>query len=60
MIIVQPSAEQLKEVGRLIDEGKLRAHVETILPLSQIKKAHELSKVGHTRGKIVLRVADQS
>jgi NADPH:quinone reductase-like Zn-dependent oxidoreductase len=54
---VRPNAEQLKEVSRLIDEGKLKTHVETVLPLSEIKKAHELSKAGRTRGKIVLRVA---
>ena len=58
MVNVQPNAEQLKEVSELIDEGKLITHVETVLPLSQVKKAHELSKAGHTHGKIVLRVAE--
>lgn len=54
----RPDAGQLKEVSRLIDEGKLKTHVETVLPLSQVKKAHDLSKAGHTRGKVVLRVAE--
>jgi len=58
MVNVQPSAEQLEEVSQLIDEGKLKTHVEIVLPLSQVKRAHELSKAGHTRGKIVLRVAE--
>ncbi len=58
MVNVQPSAEQLKEVGQLIEEGKLKTHVDIVLPLAQIKRAHELSKAGHTRGKIILRVAE--
>lgn len=58
MIGVQPSGEQLKQINQLIDAGELKTHVETVLPLSQVKRAHELSKTGRTRGKIVLRVAE--
>lgn len=54
----KPNAEQLAAISELVDEGKLKAHVENVLPLSQIKRAHELSKAGHTRGKIILRVAE--
>jgi NADPH:quinone reductase-like Zn-dependent oxidoreductase len=39
------------------DEGKLKARVSTILPLAEVKKAHQLSESGHTRGKIVLQIA---
>jgi NADPH:quinone reductase-like Zn-dependent oxidoreductase len=39
----------------LIEEGKLKIHIETVLPLTEEKKAHELSKTGRTRGKIVLQ-----
>lgn len=56
-VYCKPNAEQLTAISELVDEGKLKAHVENVLPLSQIKEAHELSKAGHTRGKIVLRVA---
>ena len=56
MVGVQPNAEQLVEVAALIDAGKVKAFVETVLPLSEIKKAHELSQSGRTRGKIVLTV----
>jgi NADPH:quinone reductase-like Zn-dependent oxidoreductase len=34
----------------------VRAVVETVLPLSQAKRAQELSEAGHVRGKIVLSV----
>jgi len=56
MVGVLPKAEQLDEVAALIDAGKVKAFVETVLPLSEIKKAHELSQSGRTRGKIVLTV----
>jgi Zinc-binding dehydrogenase len=29
--------------------------VDRILPLLEVRRAHELSQTGHTRGKIVLR-----
>lgn len=54
MINVQPNVEQLTEITKLVEEGKIKTYVETVLPLSEIKKAHELSEAGHTRGKIVL------
>lgn len=55
MVRVQPNAAQLAEISLLIDEGKLNTHVETVLPLAEVRKALELSKSGRTRGKIVLQ-----
>ncbi|MGH8522763.1 MAG: NADP-dependent oxidoreductase [Gammaproteobacteria bacterium] len=55
-VFVQPSAAQLTELAKLVDSGKLKAIVETVLPLSEARRAHELSQAGHTRGKIVLEV----
>jgi NADPH:quinone reductase-like Zn-dependent oxidoreductase len=51
---VSPDGRRLAEVARLVDGGKLKAHVETVLPLKEVRKAHELSQTGRTRGKIVL------
>jgi NADPH:quinone reductase-like Zn-dependent oxidoreductase len=56
MIEARTSARQLAEINRLIDEGNLRTEVAMVLPLTEVKKAHQLSKSGHTRGKIVLQV----
>jgi NADPH:quinone reductase-like Zn-dependent oxidoreductase len=47
----------LDEIAKLIDSGKLKTIVETVLPLSEARKAHELNESGHARGKIVLKVA---
>jgi len=55
-VFCKPNAQQLAEINRLIDEGKLKIHIETVLPLTEAKKAHQLSQSGRTRGKIVLQV----
>jgi NADPH:quinone reductase-like Zn-dependent oxidoreductase len=54
MIGVQPSSKQLREINQLIAEGKLKTHVAVVLPLSEVRKAHQLSESGRTRGKIIL------
>ena len=56
--VVQPNREQLVRIGALIDEGKVRPIIDTVLPLSQARQAYEQGAKGHTRGEIVLRVVD--
>ncbi|PSB28937.1 NADP-dependent oxidoreductase [Chlorogloea sp. CCALA 695] len=55
-VFCKPNAGQLAEINRLIEEGKLKIHIETVLPLAEVKKAHQLSQSGRTRGKIVLQI----
>jgi NADPH:quinone reductase-like Zn-dependent oxidoreductase len=54
MIGVQSSGKQLREINQLIAAGKLKTHIATVLPLSEVRKAHQLSESGRTRGKIIL------
>jgi NADPH:quinone reductase-like Zn-dependent oxidoreductase len=53
-----PNGAQLADIAHLIDSHKLKPIVERVLPLLEVRRAHELSQSGHTRGKIVLRVKD--
>ena len=46
---------QLEEIGRLIDTGCLHAFVDKVL--EQARQAFEQGLKGHSRGKIVLRIA---
>jgi NADPH:quinone reductase-like Zn-dependent oxidoreductase len=55
-VFVQPSAPQLAEIARLVDSGKLKIIIDSVLPLSDARRAQELSAEGHVRGKIVLAV----
>jgi len=57
LINAQADTSVLSEIAKLIDSGKLKPIVETVLPLSEARKAHELNEGGHARGKIVLKVA---
>jgi NADPH:quinone reductase-like Zn-dependent oxidoreductase len=50
----QPNLEQLTEIARLVDAGKLKTTVETVLPLEDANRALDLSQTGHAHGKIVL------
>jgi len=54
--IVKPNRDQLIRMSELIDTGRIRAIVETVLALSQARQAYEQGSKRHTRGKIVLRV----
>ncbi|WP_228054577.1 NADP-dependent oxidoreductase [Gloeocapsopsis crepidinum] len=55
-VAVQPNKAQLAEIAALVDAGILKPIVDTVLPLSETRQAHELSQSGHMRGKIVLQV----
>jgi NADPH:quinone reductase-like Zn-dependent oxidoreductase len=55
-VFCKSNAQQLAQINSLIAEGKLKIHIETLLPLAEAKKAHQLSQSGRTRGKIVLQV----
>ncbi|MFJ9770676.1 NADP-dependent oxidoreductase [Kitasatospora sp. NPDC101157] len=56
-VLVEPDHLGLRELTALADRGALRPVVETVLPLGQAAKAHELGELGRTTGKIVLTVA---
>jgi NADPH:quinone reductase-like Zn-dependent oxidoreductase len=47
----------LDEVARLIRDGAFRPGAVTVLPWTEIVRAHGLLEDGHTRGKLVLQVA---
>ncbi|MBV8968577.1 MAG: NADP-dependent oxidoreductase [Verrucomicrobia bacterium] len=57
-LAAQPNAAQLAEIAGIIDAGQLAPVIDRILPLSEVRRAHELSQSGHTVGKIVLRVSN--
>src|SRR5438477_1723112 len=58
-ISVHPDAEDLAEIAQLIDAGKIKPIVTQVLPLSEAIAAQQQAATHHTRGKIVLRVADE-
>ncbi|MET9321640.1 NADP-dependent oxidoreductase [Streptomyces sp. NPDC003038] len=55
--VVEPDYAGLKAIAALVSAGKLRPVIDTVLPLEQAAKAHEIGELGRTTGKIVLTVA---
>jgi NADPH:quinone reductase-like Zn-dependent oxidoreductase len=51
-----PIAQTLTEVAKMVADGQIKPVVSTILPLQEIRKAHELIEAKHTQGKIILQV----
>jgi NADPH:quinone reductase-like Zn-dependent oxidoreductase len=58
VILVKPNGAQLGEIAALIEAGKVKPTVSQTFELAQAEKAHESSKSGHTRGKLVLKVVE--
>jgi NADPH:quinone reductase-like Zn-dependent oxidoreductase len=58
-ISVRPNASELAEITKLIEEKKVKPVVSQVLPLNEAVKAQEQAATHHTRGKIVLRIADE-
>ena len=54
--LVEPDHAGLRQIAALVAAGKLRPVIDTVLPLDQAAKAHELSETGRATGKIVLTV----
>src|SRR6266568_2187488 len=56
---VEPDSNELTEIGKLIAEKKIKVIISQTLPLADAVKAQKQIATGHTRGKIVLKVADE-
>src|SRR3954471_11240611 len=57
-LMAHPDSQVLQELTKLIEAGKITPVVSQVFPLTQAGKAHEQIETRHTRGKIVLKVAD--
>lgn len=51
-----PNGQELASIADLVEAGKVTPHVETVLPLAEVKQALALSEAGRTRGKIVVKM----
>ncbi|MFF2050149.1 NADP-dependent oxidoreductase [Leifsonia sp. NPDC058194] len=55
---VAPDGNTLAVISRLLEAGNVRVHVDQIYGLEQVADAHRAVESGHTRGKVVLKVAE--
>ena len=56
---VEPNSDELAEISKLIDQKKIKVIISQVLPLSDAAKAQAQTDTHHTRGKVVLKVAEE-
>jgi alcohol dehydrogenase len=55
-LFMKASGEQLREIGRLIDSGVIRAVVEQVFPFESTHEAMAYVERGRAKGKVVVKV----
>jgi 2-desacetyl-2-hydroxyethyl bacteriochlorophyllide A dehydrogenase len=58
-IWAKPNAKDLFDIAQLIDAGKIKPIVTQIRPLTEAIAAEQQAGTHHTRGKVVLRIAEE-
>lgn len=53
-----PDSAQLSEIGKLIDEGKVKPSISQVLQIDQVQEALQISQSRHVRGKLVLSLEE--
>lgn len=53
-----PDGTALAGIAKLLDSGAIRVHVDRVFELGLLAEANHALETGHTRGKIVLKVAE--
>jgi NADPH:quinone reductase-like Zn-dependent oxidoreductase len=53
---MKASGDQLREIGRLIDEKKIRPVIDRIYPFDSIADALAYVETGRAKGKVVVKL----
>jgi NADPH:quinone reductase-like Zn-dependent oxidoreductase len=56
---VRPDAKNLSQIAEAIDAGKIRPIVTQVLPMTEAIAAEKQAETHHTRGKVVLKIAEE-
>jgi NADPH:quinone reductase-like Zn-dependent oxidoreductase len=59
MVAQRPEPEHLRTLGSMIDDGRIRPIVNTVMPLSEVGRAQDLVMTNHVRGKVILHLDDE-
>lgn len=55
--MAHPDGAELREIGELIDSGKVKPHIDATYPLERAADAQRRVEGQHTQGKVVLQVS---
>ncbi|MCE0495084.1 NADP-dependent oxidoreductase [Vibrio salinus] len=54
-VLMQSNGQDMAQIGKLLEEGKIHPHIAKTLPLSNTAQAHQIMEAHHCIGKIVLK-----
>ncbi len=54
LLVMSPDSGELARLAEMVVAGDLQVELAEVFPFAEVRRAHELSESGHTRGKIVL------
>ena len=55
-LFMRANADQLREIGRLIDSGTIRPVVDRVFPFESTKEAMAYVEHGRAKGKVIVKV----
>jgi NADPH:quinone reductase-like Zn-dependent oxidoreductase len=58
MVLLSRSRRKMELLRNLIEWGRLRPVIDSVMDLAEVAEAHRRLEKGGVRGKIVLRVRD--
>ncbi len=58
VFLTRPNMRDLELLKKMLEMGKMRAIIDRIYQLEQIREAHLYAETGHARGKIVITIPD--
>lgn len=57
-LFMQPNSQQLSEISKLVESGKINPIVDKTYELSEIKDAFQYVNTGRAKGKVVLKITE--
>lgn len=58
--VIYPNAQDLNELKRLVESGKIKTNIEKVIKLSELPQEMQYIENGHVQGKIVVSISDES
>jgi NADPH:quinone reductase-like Zn-dependent oxidoreductase len=55
-VSVRPNTKALRDICRLMEEGRLKTKIDKIFSLSEVIEAHRYSELSRTRGKVIIQI----
>lgn len=55
--VTEANSDELGQIADLMGAGDVHVEIQEVIPISDVRRAHEVSESGHVRGKLVLAVS---